>query len=347
MGRRALILAAFALASTAPGPAVAQERIEVQLPDCRPPHIDTALLREVLAIELDDAAGESIVVAVSESLCDPTRESVEVWIRDAASERGARDHIAISAEVDPASRARAIALAIAERARLALGTRTLDAAGSVTTTPPQSEPSIPESLSVAPTMVQGEPSRARETLADPSAADTAPSPSARLDPALALSLLGRVAPVLPSWALGLRAEVRAHLDPTWSLRGGVLATWSRASPREGDVDAAVLALTGGVGLALLRDPGLEILLEAQAEAGLLVAAGSPVDGASRTSEHPWAALGLALDSALQVSPELALTAALSASGVLAGTRVWSTSGAQIDLSLFVIDLALGARIALR
>ncbi len=343
MGGHALILATIAVL-VGTSVAAAQDRVEVQLPDCRPPHVDTPLLAEVLAIELDDTAGESIVVALSSSLCDPTRDSVEVWIRDAASEREARAQIALSAEADPVSRARALALAIAERARLALGTRTLDADVAATTTAPGALPSAtPE-----PAITLREPSRARETLADPIASDPSPAPTTAPDlgPALELALLGRIAPVLPSWALGLRGGVRAHLDATWSLRGGILASWSRASPREGDVDALVVALAGDVALTLLRDALVEVLLEGTVEAGVLVAMGSPADGAGRTTEHPWSALGLALEGAVRVSRELVITGALGASGVLTGTRVWTASGTQIDLSLLVLDATVGARMSL-
>jgi hypothetical protein len=260
-------------------PAHAQERILVRLPDCTTAHLDMALLRELLPIELEDIEGDEIVVTLSVALCDPSLASVDVTLRDIGTGRAGGGSIAVELGGDPASRARTIALAIAERARLVYGRRTV---GDVAETPPAEEVAAVLDPVPAPREARAEPSLPRETLGPP----LAPEPDTvepSFDVPLELQLVGRVAPVLPSWALGLRAALRTQLDPSWSLRVGLVGTWSRATPSHRDHHAVVVALEGAALLSLVRASGVSLALGATLEAGALVATGSNSTGSGRTT----------------------------------------------------------------
>ncbi|MBX7195234.1 MAG: hypothetical protein K1X94_24475 [Sandaracinaceae bacterium] len=341
------------------GHAAAQERVRVLLPDCRPAHVDTPLLAELLPIELEDTDADALEVALSSALCDPTATAIDVVIRDRARGREARETIALSDEPAADSRARAIALAVAERARLALGRRPVVPVAEIV------EPEDPEATQEAPDTADAsdsgdsvdsgdssEPSLARDGRVDatesPSLAREtlgAPRRDARsaLGPTLTSSLFGRVAPVQPSWALGTRAMLRAHLDASFALEAGVVLTWSHAAPTEGNVDAVVAAAAGRAGYALVRTSSLDLTLLASIELGVLVANGSPADGTGHVTAQPWSSLGAALELGLWLDERLALTVELGGAGVLFGTRVWTTTGTQIDLSYAVIDALVGLR----
>lgn len=314
-------------------------RIAIALPRCEPTHLDRAMLEDLLRIELDDLEGDHVEVEIGEALCDPSAQAIDVAIRDRGRSRDHHETIEQIHDADPTTSARMLALAIAERARLLLGRRVVP--------PPDTAP-IDEIDAIEPP----EPSRARETLASPFGSETeSPPPSAATEPlpadalksTLTSAAIGRIAPVLPSWAIGTRALFGAWLDPMFSLDAGILFTGTRASPREGNVDAIVLAVIGRAGLTLHRAQDLTLRLLAATELGFLVASGAPPDAAGRTTFHPWFTLGASLELALHLHPLATLTLEAGAQGVLAGTRVYSTSGPQIDLSTAVIDLSVGVR----
>jgi hypothetical protein len=351
--------------------AVAQARVSVLLPDCHPSHLDMVTLPELLHIELEDVEGEAIEVALSNALCDPTARTLEAVIRDRGRGRDARETIEISDEPDPSSRARAIALAVAERARQVLGRRpppepvVAPSTTDASTTDPDttddtdttnddtqdastSETRVPDASSSDG--AESEAPQARETLASPIASpDTAGEPAAAretapidvLAPALTSPIVFRVAPVLPSWALGTRPMLRAHLDASFSLEGGVLVLWSHAAPFDGNIDVLVVAAAGRAGYSLLRSDALELALLAGLELGVLAAFGAPDAAPGRSSVHPWLTAGAAIELAVPLTRDLSLTGDVGASGVLFGTRVQSTAGPQIELAYLTIDLAVG------
>jgi hypothetical protein len=196
-----------------------------------------------------------------------------------------------------------------------------------------------------------EPPRARETLASPIASPetatepaplpaTPPPPMDELAPALTSSVAFRIAPVLPSWALGTRLMLRAHLDASFSLEGGVLALWSHAAPFDGNVDVLVVAAAGRAGYSLLRSSALDLTVLAGLELGVLAAFGAPDAAPGRTSAHPWLTAGASIELGLPLTRDLSITADVGASGVLFGTRVQTTAGPQIELAYLTIDLAV-------
>lgn len=374
--RRARALVAFVLvsllASLVAARVEAQARVSVLLPDCHPSHLDMVTLPELLHIELEDVEGDAVEVALSNALCDPTARTLEAVIRDRGRDREARESIEISDEPDPSSRARAIALAVAERARQVLGRRpppepvvapsTTDAStidpdttGDADTTDEQTpEASTSETRAPGASTSDGaetEAPQARETLASPmaspevaaelAAAREPPAPIDPLAPALTSPVVFRVAPVLPSWALGTRPMLRAHLDASFSLEGGVLALWSHAAPFDGNIDVLMVAAAGQAGYSLLRSDALELTLLAGLELGVLAAFGSPDAAPGRSSAHPWLTAGAAIELALPLTRDLSLTGDVGASGVIFGTRVQSTAGPQIELAYLTIDLAIG------
>jgi hypothetical protein len=310
----------------------AQEAVVLRLPECASPDVDVELLRALLRIELGDAE-TPIEVSLGPSLCGDVTEPIEAVIGIPAASVSRSETFAIPGELDARSRARALALAIAERARL------------VATSLP----------SAAPDPIPSEPSADDDALASDRADALAPpepvSPEVappRLPATFGLALRGRVAPVLPSWALGLRADVAASLDPTWSLRGEIVGTWSRGSAPEGDSDAVVIGAAGALGLSIWRDASFELALAVRAEAGLLVAIGTLMGGTpGRTTLHPWGTLGGELGIVGWLTPGLALVADVGVSAIVFGTQVVSApSGTQIDLTVVTIDLDAGFRIAL-
>lgn len=315
----------------------ARARADGPLPDCTPSDVDVALLSELLAIELGDLAG---AVRLGDALCDPARTEIPIEVRDARGHE-ARDTIAIAPEgdVDPRAAARAIALAVAERAPRMLASLAI----VPEPTPPAPEPASPRDPATA--------------LSDPSATPPAREliegePAARtprgLGPTLGVLAHGRLAPVQPSWALGLGVDLGAHLDPTWSMRGEAFSTWTRATVAEGDVDAVVIAGALSFGGSVLQGDTLDLTLGARAEGGMLVAMGWQ-SGASAgpATVHGWLTLGGLADLAITLAPGVALVIDLSLSAVLYGARLrtWP-SGVAIDLSLFDADLAAGVRFAL-
>jgi hypothetical protein len=333
-GRGRAVVGRALIALTLAGLVAARARADGPLPDCTPSDVDVALLSQLLAIELGDLVG---VVRLGDALCDPARTEISIEVRDAGGHE-ARDTIAVApeGEVDPRAAARAIALAVAERA-----------------------PRMLASLAVVPEPVLdvAEPTSPHEpaaSLGDPAATPPArvpiaPRPSAsRLGPTLGVLAHARLAPVQPSWALGLGVDLGAHLDPTWSMRGEALSTWTRATVAEGDVDAVVLAGALSFGGSVLRDDLLDLTLGARAEGGMLVAMGWQ-SGASAgpATLHGWLALGGLADLAIWLAPDVALVIDLSFSAVLYGARLrtWP-SGVVIDLSLFDADLAAGVRFML-
>lgn len=390
---RWIVLVALLVTSLAAVPrAAAQARVSVLLPDCHPSHLDMVTLPELLHIELEDVEGEAIEVALSNALCDPTARTLEAVIRDRGRGRDARETIEISDEPDPSSRARAIALSVAERARQVLGRRpppepvvapstteasttdpdttgdadptddqTQDASTSETRAPDAStaETRAPDASTSSAGSSDGaetEAPQARETLASPIAApetapetaaepvaarQTPPAPIDVLAPALTSPIVFRVAPVLPSWALGTRPMLRAHLDASFSLEGGVLVLWSHAAPFDGNIDVLVVAAAGRAGYSLLRSDALELTLLAGLELGVLSAFGAPDAAPGRSSVHPWLTAGAAIELAVPLTRDLSLTGDVGASGVVFGTRVQSTAGPQIELAYLTIDLAVG------
>jgi hypothetical protein len=307
----------------------ADAQLEVRMPECTARDVDVSLVRELLAIELE---GSGLEIAIDPSICDAARTAIAFDVSEPATGRAGHDEVVLAAsdERDPASAARAIALAIAERAPRVL------------TRPPEPDPEPP-------------PAESRPPIADRAAALAAPSPSpspspspAALPATLGLGLRGRTAPVLPSWALGLRIDVGASFDPTWSIRGELFGTWTRATATEGDVDAVVAAGALVFSGTLLRTSAYELALGARGEGGVLVAMGW--SGAASTGPatfHPWITAGAQLDGVWWLSSSIAVVVDVAVSGVLWGTRLstWP-SGTQIDLSYVLLDLGAGLRIAL-
>ncbi len=338
------------LASLAtPGAVFADARIVLRAPTCAARHLDLALLDELVVLELDDAAGDAIEIELGNAICDAGATSVEIVVRERTSGRERRDQIELALDPDPPSHTRAVALAIAERAHLHLGRRTIPV--RIEPDPDSIQPDPPRAT--APRRIDP---HAREDLSTPFApegyvpvADRPPAATV-LSRATTLSttneLFVRVVPVHPSWAIGTRARARAYLDPQLWLEGGLLVAWSRASvSNEGDVDAVVGAGTGALGLSLIREPWMLLSAAARIELGALFAAGSPRFGiGAGSSFHPWATAGLAADVALPITPEVSVVGDLGASAIVLGTRVSTTTGTQIDLSYFTLDVSVGLRV---
>lgn len=337
MVRRALSVLALACLAW-PSSALAQ--LDVRIPDCASPRVDLALLRELIAIEL--AGSASYEITVGEQLCDETSTTLELVVHDLATDSTGHDTIpiAVDAASDPRAEARTLALAIAERAPR----MRQDAVEASAAPPPEVTPS-PAPAAPAPIADHA----AELAVPAPPPAEAAP-PTARptLPATLGIGIVGRIAPVLPSWALGLRVDLGAHLDPTWSLRGELDSTWSRTMPSEGQVDAVVIAGAALLGASVYRDASVDVVPAVRGELGALVAIGTLAGGApNRTTVHAWATLGAQLDVVLTLADGIALDLDVAASGVLAGTRISSIpSGTQIDLSLVVIDLGASVRFAL-
>ncbi len=339
MVRRALIAASLAvLAWAAPVRA-----LDVRLPPCAPADVDTALLAELLVIELGDRALE---VSLGPALCEVGRDELDVDVVDPSTGVHAHDVITLQADADPRANARTIALAIAERAPRALARASApgpsepepDAAGERASEPdaPPAEPAAGLASPTSPPPPDDDDLDAVE-IADPG-----------LPPTIGVAALGRLSPVHPSWLLGLRLSVGASFDPSWALRADLAPSWARASVSEGDVDAVVTAAGLSLVATLLRSPALTLSALARVEVGTLLAMGWV--GAASTGEptvHPWITAGLGAELGYAVSGDITLTAELDASALLWGTRVstWP-SGTQIDLSYALLDLALGVRIAL-
>lgn len=333
MVRRALILAVLGLV----GWAAPARALDVRLPACAPADVDTALLAELLVIELGDRALE---VRVGASLCDEGREALEIDVIDLATGAHAHDVLTLPSDGDPDARAnaRAIALAIAERAPRAISeVRAPETPAETPTTTPSSPPPPP---------AEPEPASA---LASPREIPTdrvVPVPT-RIAPTLGLGVAGRLSPVQPSWLLGLRVSIGASFDATWSLRGELAPSWARATASEGDVDALVTAGAVSLVATLLRTSELALSALARVEGGALWAMGWISAASSGATLHPWITAGLGGELSYAVTSELQLTAEIDASALLWGTRIstWP-SGTQIDLSYALFDLALGLRIAL-
>ncbi|MFO0685674.1 MAG: hypothetical protein U0234_26670 [Sandaracinus sp.] len=337
MVRHALIAASLAvLAWAAPVRA-----LDVRLPACAPSDVDTALLAELLVIELGDRALE---VSLGPALCEVGRTALDVDVVDPST--GARGHdvivLQVEAETDPRANARTIALAIAERAPRMLALASVPAPETPralereqTRAPRRLEPAAALASPSAPT-------RAEEGSVD--TAEPAPLP---LPPTIGIAAVGRLAPVLPSWLLGLRAGIGASFDATWALRADLAPSWARASVPEGDVDAVVTAAGLSLVATFLRTPELVLSALARVEAGALLAMGW-VSAASigAPTIHPWITAGLGAELGYAVSESVTLTAEIDASALLWGTRIstWP-SGTQIDASYALLDLALGVRIA--
>ncbi|MBN8609446.1 MAG: hypothetical protein J0L92_02590 [Deltaproteobacteria bacterium] len=349
-------LVVIALASiTAPRALRADARIVLRAPTCAARHMDLALLDELVVLELDDAAGDAIEIEIGNAICDASATSVDIVVRERTSGRERRDQIELVLDPDPAAHTRTVALAIAERAHLHLERRAIPVRVDADPLPPPAiETTIEPDASTLPAPRRIDP-HAREDLSAPFApegyvhvAQRPPAPtfvSRATTLSIANELFVRVVPVHPSWAIGTRARARAYLDSTLWLEGGLLATWSRASvSNEGDVDAVVGAGTGALGLSLFREPWMLLSAAARVELGALLAAGSARFGiGGSTSVHPWATAGLAADVALPITPELSLVGDLGASAIVLGTRVSTTTGTQIDLSYFTLDVSIGLR----
>lgn len=329
-------------------------RAQATLPGCTPPDLDVTLLAELLAIELGDLGAD---VVIGDGLCDAGRSAIELVVRDRTTGTEARDAIALGPEtdVDPRAAARAVALAVAERAPRMLASLAV----VVPPAPPPVLASPPAPAVDEPAASLGDPTEPRLAAAAPARpldaerdverdVEPAASSPSRLGATLGVSVHGRLAPVLPSWALGLGVDAGGHLDPTWSLRGEAMATWSRATAPEGDADAVVVAGALSFGGSVVQDALVDLVVGGRAEAGMLAAMGWQSGASTGTPTlHGWLTLGALADLALWLAPGAALTLDLSISGVIAGTRVstWPT-GVVIDLSALVIDLGAGARFVL-
>lgn len=339
-----IALAGALMTFTPASPAHAQsDALVLRVPECAADHVDVALLRELVAIELADA--RPLEIELAETLCDLATPRLDLDVRDPETGREAHEQIALARDAEPDARAaaRAVALAIAERAPRILAV--LEDPGPTASPPPEPDPPPdPDPVPIRDPAPEPEPARA---LAPPFG-DTASAAPPPLGPTLGIGVRGRIAPALPSWALGLRADVGAHFDATWSLRAELFATWTRATPIEGDVDAVVVAGAAVLGASVYRDASLELVLGGRAEVGALASFGwRSATSTGPPTLHPWIDAGAELDLALALGAGVALVFDLALTGVVYGTRIvtWP-SGTQIDLSLVTIDLGAGIRLPL-
>ena len=322
MVRHALITILLALVASS----AHAQALDLRLPDCAPTHLDGALLRELLFIELGDRSWR---LTIGSSLCDSASTSLDIEVLDPSAGGRATEIVPLAIDDDPRAAARAAALAIAERVpRMTLiappppALAVIDRASVLgAPTPPSAWPPIPDEPVETP---RGLPAT------------------------FGVGLVGRIAPVLPSWALGLRVELGANLDPTWSIRGELVSTWTRATANEGDVDAVVLAGAVAIGASVFRDDVFDLVLAGRAEAGALVAMGwTAATSTGAPTLHPWVTAGAELDGIAWLTRDVALVVDLGLSAIVYGTRLstWP-SGTQIDLSYFLIDLGVGVRVPL-
>jgi len=321
IGATCVMLGLFALTSRA------RAQLDLTLPDCAPTHVDVGLLRELLTIELE---GEAVSVVIGSSLCDASATQIDIEVR------GLDDVVALPTGDDPRETARAAALAIAERVPHLTPSRSESPSDS--SSPPETPPETPP------------PSPAPSPTLNPASDLGVPVPPAPpgFPATFGVGLRGRILPVLPSWALGLRFDLDAHFDPTWSIRGELFSTWTRATANEGDIDAVVAAGAAMIGASVYRDTLLDLVVGARAEGGVLVAMGwSAASSTAPATLHPWITAGGEVDLTLWLDPSVALALDLGVSAVIYGTRLMSwPSGTQIDYSILAIDLGAGLRFPL-
>lgn len=311
--------------------------VVVELPDCDAPRVDPSLLREILELELahGGSSSDELEVTISDALCDPEVATIMVTIRQRGQGASARDAVLVPADPDAETRARVLAIAIAERARLAIAIAIAERVR----------------LAVATTITQRV--RPSEALGTPQRTDVAsPSrePEDRVSPiAIGGAVRGLLAPLGRSWALGARVDLLGRFDETWMLRGEVATTWSRGSSIDGEVDAIVLDAGAAFGARLVRDRWIELALALHADVGALVAIGSGPTG--RQTAHPWLGVGLELEAAFPIAPGIWIYGATRGSALIFGTRIVQNGpmlepAVPIELAFFTLALDLGARFAL-
>jgi hypothetical protein len=268
---------------------------QVRLPQCESPAIDMSLLRELAEVELD---GTSLEVNVGAALCDPSASSFEVTVRELPSGIDHRASLTVPEGLSPAARARLLALAIAERARLEASNR------------PSTELAEDHALPVPVVVVEPEP-----VVVEPP----------HLPPSIGVSMRLRIAPRVPSFAIGGRADIRASLDSSWSLRGELFGS---DTPGARDTFAIIAGGAIGVGLTLYRDPSLELSTALRVEVGML-------HFPSQNGGVGWGALGLELGLVYWIDPGIGLSFDLGASAVIFGGEV----GSMVELAFLFGDQA--------
>lgn len=313
---RTLRDAALALFSLVLFASHVQAQVDLTLPECAPTHVDVPLLRALLAIELD---GRTDAITIGPSLCDASATTIDIEVG------GAHDTFAIAPGEGPRETARAAALAIAERV-----------------------PHMPAAPAPAPALPPSFEAEPAEALAPPIAEPLETTIPLRLPATIGVGLDGRILPVHPSWALGLRVDLRASFDATWCIRGELSSTWTRASSGEGDIDAIVAAGLVMLGASVFRQDAIDLVLGGRFEAGVLASMGwQGGASAGAATLHPWMSAGGEANLSVWLDPSVALAFDLALSAVIYGTRLSSwPSGTQIDYSALSIDLGAGVRFAL-
>lgn len=331
--RAALIALALASASIALPP-IARAQPQIRLPECGPTtHLDRLLLADLLRVELGE---DEVTVELDAALCDPGASHVELTVTTASGIE--RERLVVLGD-DPAERARSLALVIAERVHLLTlpGSASPadaeapeeDAATDGSASDPSSLPDAPRAMFVAAPVV--------EPPAPPA------TPPIALPPTVEVVALARLAPILPTGAIGVRSEVHAHADRYWSLSLGVAATWSHAELDALRPHVLIGAISGSVGWTPYRDRFFDVLIAARGAIGAALVGGAGLNETAR----PWATLGADTSLLLWPHPTLGVVLGMGVSGVIAGTTVSSTLAQPIlQLSGLVLDATLGFRVPL-
>jgi hypothetical protein len=287
---------------------------QVQLPECESPAIDMSLLRELAEVELD---GTSLEVIVGAALCDPSASSFEIAVRELPAGVDHHASLTVPEGLSAAARARLLALAIAERARLEASNR------------PGTELAEDHAAPMPVVIVEPEP-----VIVEPP----------HLPPSVGASMRLRIAPRVPSFAIGARADIRAHFDSSWSLRGEVFGS---GIPGARDTYAIVAGGAIGIGLTLYREPSFELSTALRAEVGIL-------QFPSLGSGLGWGALGLELGLVYWIDPGIGISFDLGASAVLFGGELGSmvqfaflftsqTEAPVLSMAWATVDFGAGVR----